>query len=104
MLERIKPQDSLKRTFLQEAHAFGEKYPEEGKNLMGELMHYAASVIPLTQASSFWEVLSGQINFQVGELRRSGHEINAERFIGDLFIPNKEGEITAGIIMARLQL
>lgn len=102
--EETKTQDSLKGTFLQEAYAFGEKYPEEGKNLLGELMHYAASVSPLTRASSVWEVLSGQINFQVEEIRKSGHEISAEGFTKDLFIPNKEGEITADIIMARLQL
>jgi hypothetical protein len=104
MSEIVKPQDSLKRTFLQEAYAFGEKYPEEGKNLLGELMHYAASVASLTQVSSVWGVLSEQINFQVEEIRKSGHKTSAGEFIKDLFIPNKEGEITADIIMARLQL
>lgn len=104
MPEKIKPQDPLKRTFLQEAYAFGEKYPEEGKNLLGELVLYAASVASLTQPSSVWGVLSEQINFQVEEIRKSGHKISAGEFIKDLFIPNKEGEITADIIMARLQL
>jgi hypothetical protein len=104
MSEIVKSQDPLVEKFLQEAYAFGEKYPEEGKNLLGELMYYAASVAPLTRASSVWEVLSKQINFQVEEIRKSGHKTSAREFIKDLFIPNKEGEITADIIMARLQL
>lgn len=103
--EKIKTQDSLAEKFLQEAYAFGEKYPEEGKNLLGELMHYAASVTPLTRSSSVWEVLlSEKINFQIEEFRKSGHKISEEEFIENLFIPNKEGEITADIIVARLRL
>jgi len=104
MSERITTQDPLAKEFLQKAYAFGEKYPEEGKNLLGELMQYAASVAPLTRASSVWGALREQINFQVEELRKSGHKISTGEFIEDLFIPNKEGEITADIIMARLQL
>lgn len=103
MLERdIVSQDPLKRKFLQEAYAFGEKYPEEGKNFLGKLIYYAISKPP--EDSSAWEVLSEKINLQVEELRKSGHEISTEDFVGGLFIPNKEEEITADIIMARLQL
>lgn len=101
MLERdIVSQDPLKRKFLQEAYIFEEKYPEEGKKFLSKIIHYAVSKPP--EIPSAWAALEKQINLQVEKLGKSGNKISTEEFIENLFIPNGEGEITAGIIMARL--
>jgi len=100
MSERIVSQDPLKRKFLQEAHIFEEKYPEEGKKFLSKIIHYAVSKPP--EIPSAWAALEKQINLQVEKLGKSGNKISTEEFIENLFIPNGEGEITADIIMARL--
>lgn len=104
MEERLRAGDPLRRKFLERAKAFSDKYPKEGKTLLGDLMLYGSFAPGMGGDATLWDIIKSQINHRVSISQQRGNIKTAEDFIDQLFEPNNSGEITADIIMGRLQI
>lgn len=92
----------LHEVFLDQVRAFETANPEEGKRLAGELMYWGSSVGVGNQ--SLWDAMEAQVEHRVKVYSSEGHDISPEEFVVSLFAPNSEGQITADVIMERLQI
>ncbi|OGM30852.1 hypothetical protein A2630_02515 [Candidatus Woesebacteria bacterium RIFCSPHIGHO2_01_FULL_44_10] len=92
----------LREVFLDKVVAFEKAYPDEGEKLGGELLSWGSFVGG--EEGTLWDLIESQIRYRAGIYQVEGHETNPEDFIDYLFAPNPKGEITADIIMGRLQV
>ena len=101
------PVTSTIQAFLEKIKKLNEENPEQSKLLYGELMLWGASVAAAEKVpaeTALGEIIESQINFAVQKQREKGRQITVEEFVEGLFSPNPAGEISAEIIMGRLQL
>jgi hypothetical protein len=90
------------RAFLDRVNKFNEEYPEASKDLYGELLLWASVVASPGETAA--KVIESQIEYSVGQIRKSGGQITVEEYLDGLFSLNSAGEISADIIMGRFQL
>jgi hypothetical protein len=95
------------QVFLDRAKQFHDEYPEESGHLLGELMLWGAAVVDsghVTGGGTLADMVASQIDYSVQASREAGSQITTEEFVEGLFSENPDGEISADIIMGRLQL
>jgi len=90
------------QAFLEKMQKFEKKNPEEAMFLRGELDIWALAVGAPGEARA--ETIANQIESSVGRIRKNGVQISIEEYLDGLFSLNPAGEISADIIMGRLQL
>jgi hypothetical protein len=91
--------------FIERASKFSEDFPKEGERLYGELLTWGLAVMeshPLLGNTA--EVLSTQLASGLERVQNKESEFTMEALIDSLFSKNPQGEISAEIIVGRLQL
>lgn len=99
--------DALREHFEEKLNEFSERFPEEGHRLAGQLMLYGGTVADREPRpyATLWDMLYTQIMHRVTQHHANGDTaMIPEMFIDFLFAPNTAGEISAEIIMGRLQV
>lgn len=77
--------------------------PVEAERLGGNLLEWA-SVVSGGEELTLAQVLERQIVFAIERVRGTGKQTTPQEYIDGLFSKNPKGELTADIIMGRLQL
>lgn len=82
---------------------FEREHPEENNSLMGEMLYLGAAVLR-GKNTTFGEEVASRIEETVAQINQAGEHVTVEKYVNSLFSPNKDGKITADMIMLRLQL
>lgn len=107
MVERISeaPKSEGTEDVLRECfEKFTEEHPEHGECLDHQLRDYASVAKDSPRESaleSLTKIFASQIESRVANINRAGNNVSTHEFIKALFIPNKNGRISADIIMKR---
>jgi hypothetical protein len=88
--------------FFARANRFSAENPIESKRLYGELLSWASAVATNIGSNlKLGDILDKQIR---SGIKASRGYVAPEQYVDGLFEKNLRGEVTADIIMARLQL